>query len=64
MNLSEIETGIDIAALRRVRRGVPLASLTPFDADPWSTAEDFVRFADNMLRRGWAPPGLLDSYHA
>jgi hypothetical protein len=43
--------------LRGARRKVPLAGLTPFDADPWSGDEDFIRFADNMLRRGWAPPG-------
>jgi hypothetical protein len=50
-------SGLDVAAFRRQRRAVPLARLTPFDAEPWQADADFIRFADAMLARGWAPPG-------
>lgn len=47
----------DAANLRNARRQLPLAVLTPFDAEPWQGAVDFVRFAEAMIRKGWSPPG-------
>ena len=45
------------AERRRARRLMPLARLTPFDSEPWQTAEDFVRLAETMIQKGWSPPG-------
>ncbi|HWA89889.1 MAG TPA: heparinase II/III family protein [Rhizomicrobium sp.] len=45
------------AGLRGARKRVAPARLTPFDAEPWCGPDDFVRFADAMMRRGWHPPG-------
>jgi hypothetical protein len=55
--LTDLAAIRDIAELRRARRQIPLVRLTPFDAEPWQGAADFVRFAEAMIQKGWSPPG-------
>ncbi len=42
---------------RRQPLSRPLARLSAFDAEPWRSPEDTIRFADAMIARGWRAPG-------